>query len=168
IEQYMNEHRNDPNANELWLYFRSVIDWVENTFQKPYQKQNPHQKPRSEMKGVNWGFLYDEYNAVTLDTDDLEKKISQLMMEDDVSHKQGIYSYVLTGDERALNIRTFTDSQKRETYERQGGICKKCGGKFEIEEMEADHISPWSEGGKTISENCQMLCKDCNRRKSNK
>jgi 5-methylcytosine-specific restriction endonuclease McrA len=32
--------------------------------------------------------------------------------------------------------------------------------------MEADHITPWSKGGKTTVENCQLLCLDCNRRKS--
>ena len=39
---------------------------------------------------------------------------------------------------------------------------------FEIEEMEGDHITPWHLGGKTTADNCQMLCKDDNRRKSGK
>ena len=90
------------------------------------------------------------------------------MADEDVTNKKGIYSYVLTRDERYLNIRTFSDNQKREAYERQGGICANCGKHFEITEMEADHITPWHLGGKTISENCQMLCRDCNRRKSGK
>lgn len=38
----------------------------------------------------------------------------------------------------------------------------------EIDEMEGDHITPWHSGGKTTAENCQMLCKDCNRHKSGK
>jgi len=71
-------------------------------------------------------------------------------------------------EEKHLSIRAFTDKMKREAYERQKGICVKCREHFEIEEMEADHITPWHEGGKTISENCQMLCKECNRRKSGK
>ena len=88
------------------------------------------------------------------------------MQDDDVTKKSGIYLYVLTKNEKYLNIRTFTDNQKREVYERQKGICPKCKKHFEIGEMEADHIKPWHEGGKTIAENCQMLCKDDNRRKS--
>lgn len=76
------------------------------------------------------------------------------------------YLYVLTRNEKYLNIREFTESQKRTAYEKQKGICKKCGKYFEFENMEADHITPWIKGGKTIPENCQMLCLDCNRRKS--
>jgi 5-methylcytosine-specific restriction endonuclease McrA len=90
------------------------------------------------------------------------------MMDDDISNKKGIYPFVLTHDERFLNIRTFKDSQKREAYERQKGICAHCGQHYSIKEMEADHITPWHLGGKTDAGNCQMLCKDCNRRKSGK
>jgi 5-methylcytosine-specific restriction endonuclease McrA len=98
----------------------------------------------------------------------LEKEITKLMADEDVTKKSGIYWYVLTREEKYLSIRSFTDNMKREAYERQVGICKKCNKKFEITEMEADHITPWHEGGKTVAENCQMLCKDCNRRKSGK
>jgi 5-methylcytosine-specific restriction endonuclease McrA len=90
------------------------------------------------------------------------------MQDEDVTNKRGIYEYLLSGEERYLSIRAFTDNMKREAYERQKGICAKCGEHFEINEMEADHITPWSEGGKTVAENCQMLCRDCNRRKSDK
>ena len=87
-------------------------------------------------------------------------------MDEDVTKKSGIYSYVLKRDERYLNIRAFSDNQKREAYERQEGICVKCEKHFELNEMEADHATPWHEGGKTSADNCQMLCKDDNRRKS--
>lgn len=100
------------------------------------------------------------------DTDKLEQEIAELMMDDDVSNKKGIYTYVLTRDEKHLNIRKFTDNQKREAYEKQHGICAKCGKHFDIKQMEGDHITPWHAGGKTNAENCQMLCVDCNRRKS--
>ena len=80
--------------------------------------------------------------------------------------KAGIYTYILTKNEKFLNIRAFTDSQKRESYERQKGFCIKCGKHFALSEMEADHITPWHLGGKTMAENCQMLCKEDNRRKS--
>ena len=89
-------------------------------------------------------------------------------MDEDVGNKSGIYSYVLDGDERRLNIRAFTDNMKREAYERQKGICPKCKKHYELSEMEGDHIKPWHEGGKTNAANCQMLCKDDNRRKSGK
>ena len=88
----------------------------------------------------------------------------------DVSFKKGIYEFLLSGKvlENKLNIRTFSDSIKLKVYTAQNGICKKCGKKCaSIEEMEADHIVPWSKGGHTVLENCQMLCKNCNRTKSN-
>ena len=94
--------------------------------------------------------------------------ISELMQDDDVTAKKGIYEYLLSGDEKHLNIRAFTDNQKREAYERQKGICPTCKKHFEIDEMEGDHIDPWHDGGKTTAENCQMLCRSCNRRKSGK
>jgi 5-methylcytosine-specific restriction endonuclease McrA len=84
------------------------------------------------------------------------------------TNKKDIYPYLLTGKEKHLNIRAFTKKQKREAYERQDGICPVCQEHFEIEEMEADHITPWHEGGETKAENCQMLCKEDNRRKSGK
>ena len=155
IEEYMSEHQHDQNANELWLHFQNVISWVGLTFVH-YRK---------EMKGVNWGKLYNQFQDGKFDTNKLESEIVKLMQDEDVTKKPGIYEYVLTRDERHLNIRTFTDNMKREAYERQQGVCPVCSGRFEIGEMEADHITPWSEGGKTVTENCQMLCKDDNRRK---
>jgi hypothetical protein len=161
IENYMAKHQHEKNADELWQYFQDVIAWVRKTFTK-YRK---------EMRGVAWGKLYNENKDKSFDSKELERKIVTLMQDDDVTKKSGIYEYLLTGNERALNIRAFSANQKREAYERQKGICAnpRCpekGKPFEIEEMEADHINPWHEGGKTISENCQMLCKQCNRNKS--
>jgi hypothetical protein len=158
IEVYMSNHQHDPNANEIWLYFQSVINWVKVTFPK-YRK---------EMKGVPWGFLYNEFKDAKLDHKQLETEIANLMQDEDVTNKKGIYEYVLTRKEKHLNIRAFSDNQKREAYERQKGICVVCKKHFEMNEMEADHITPWHLGGKTIAENCQMLCKEDNRRKSGK
>jgi len=158
IKVYMANHQHDQNANELWLYFTSVINWVKLTFVK-YRK---------EMKGVNWGFLYNKFKNEKFDTSALEKEISVLMEDEDVDNKKGIYDYVLTRNERSLNLRLFSDKVKRQTYEKQKGICVKCGKHFALGEMEADHITPWSKGGHTTADNCQMLCKDCNRRKSDK
>ena len=158
IEKYMSIHQHDANANELWMYFRNVIEWVRLTF-TIYRK---------EMKGINWGELYYKFKSEIFDTEKLEQEIQSLMIDDDVTNKKGIYPYVLTRDEKHLNIRAFTESQKRIACEKQKGICNKCGKHFELEEMEADHIMPWSKGGKTNPENCQMLCLECNRRKTGK
>ena len=158
IEEYMSKHQADKDANELWQYFQSVIDWVKRLF-PTYRK---------EMKGLPWGLYYNKFRDKSFNTNDLEEKLQELMLDEDVTNKKGIYEYLLDGDEKHLSIRSFSDKQKREAYEQQKGICPKCGKHFEIEEMEADHIDPWHSGGKTISENCQMLCKPCNRRKSGK
>jgi hypothetical protein len=166
IEQYMSAHQHDPNANELWSYFQAVIAWVQLTF-TTYRK---------EMKGIEWGPLYDQFKDGLFDTEELEARVAMFMKDDDVTRRKGIYAYVLTGDERHLSIRQFTDNQKRAAYERQKGRCyngthcmspgNSIGDKvFDISEMEADHITPWSKGGKTEPDNCQMLCLACNRRK---
>lgn len=118
------------------------------------------------MKGLDLGPLYNRFKDTEYDTDLLEKQVTKLMMDDDVEKKYGIYPYVLDGDERNLNIRAFSENMKREVYERQKGICQKCKKKFQIDEMEADQIKPWHKGGKTNPANCQMICKQCNRRQS--
>lgn len=156
IEQYMAVNQHKPNANELWLYFQSVINWIKVVFPK-YRK---------EMKGVSFGILYNKFKDKEFDSKKLENEITQLMQDEDVTKKSGIYSYVLTRNEKYLSIRAFSPNQKREAFERQKGICIKCGVQFELNEMEADHITPWYLGGKTSAANCQMLCKDDNRRKS--
>ena len=156
VADYMAKHQHDSNADELWNYFQNVIAWVRKTFTN-YRK---------EMSGVNWGDLYNQFKDKKLNANKLETDIAELMQDEDVTKKSGIYPYVLTRQEKYLSIRAFTDKMKREAYEKQKGICMKCKKRFEIEEMEADHIKPWHEGGKTISENCQMLCKEDNRTKS--
>lgn len=158
VEHYMAVHQDDQNANELWSYFQSVINWVNLTF--------PHY--RKEMKGVAWGRLYNKFGKDMLDTAKLEADVARLMQDEDVTRKSGIYDYILSGNERALSIRAFTDNMRREAYERQKGICPACTETFALEEMEADHITPWSKGGKTIAANCQLLCKPDNRVKSGK
>lgn len=118
------------------------------------------------MKGIEWGVLYNEHKAQKLDPKVLETKITSLMQDEDVTSKKGIYEYLLTGKERHLNIRAFTPNQKREAYEKQQGVCPVCAKHFELDEMEADHTTPWHLGGKTSSDNCKMLCQEDNRRKS--
>lgn len=148
IKEYMNLHRNDANANAIWTYFKSVIDWAKLIF--PVQ--------RKELRTVPWNALYDKYNQAPLDAVVLEERVKALMSDEEVQKKSGIYTYALTGEEHTLGLRTFTDNQRREAYERQDGICPKCGDHFKLEEMDGDHIIPWSKQGKTTSDNCQMLC----------
>ncbi|MDL0114135.1 DUF262 domain-containing protein [Campylobacter felis] len=171
ICEYMAKNAKDSkNADELWEYFAKVIDWVEMKFEK-YRK---------EMKGLEWGLFYNTYKDKPLDAKELESKIIELMQDDEVGNKKGVYAYVLSGDEKHLSLRAFSESVKRAVYERQGGVCANSDGhikgvkcpheneKLELEQMEADHIIPWSKGGKTEKENCQMLCVECNRAKSDK
>ena len=160
ICNYMNAHRADPHALELWNRFRDVVDWAKATFPKV----------RTPLKSVNWPDLYDRFGTRVLDPASLEVEVSRLLADPDVTKKPGVYEYVLSGDARVLNIRTFDDAMKLEAYERQGGLCPRCPAgtpAYALAEMHGDHIVPWSAGGKTNAANCQMLCIDCNRRKSN-
>ena len=158
VEDYMGAHQHDPTATTLWNHFQSVINRVEAVFPKY----------RNPMKGVDWGGLYGCLQDESLDPEQLEAEVARLMIDDDVTKQSGIYPYLLTGEEKHLNIRAFTPAMKQKAFEIQKGICKVCAEAFEIADMEADHITPWAQGGKTNEQNCQMLCKPCNRRKSNK
>lgn len=158
IAGYMALHQHDTNADELWDYFQAVIRWVRTTFPKH----------RSEMRGLDWGDLHNRFNETPLDPVALDAEVGRLMADEDVTNKKGIYTYVLTDEEKHLNIRAFTDKMKRVAYERQQGICPACSKHFECKAMEADHITPWVEGGPTSAENCQMLCREDNRRKGSR
>lgn len=158
IEGYMGQHMNDATSANLWSYFYSVIAWVKAVF-PTYRK---------EMKGLDWAKLYDAHHEEDLDPDVLETEIARLMGDEDVTHKAGIYDYVLNHNERVLSIRSFDRRDKLAAYEAQDHRCAICQEKFEFNEMQGDHKIPWSKGGKTVSENCQMLCKECNLKKSNK
>lgn len=157
VEEYMGLHQHDPSAIALWRYFTEVINWVNVTFPK-YRK---------EMKGLPWGILYNKYGKDVHDPSELESKISKLMQDDDVTKRTGIYEYLLSDDDRKLSLRAFTPAQKRRAFEKQAGVCPMCelGVVHAFEDMEADHIVPWSKGGRTIDENCQMLCRRHNNRK---
>lgn len=159
IEVYMSNHQHDPNASALWRYFQDVISWVDATFIV---------KRKKFMKGLEWGFLYNKYKDEVYDTNAIENEVAKLVADDEVEKKNGIYPYILTRDEKYLSLRAFSDNIKQKVYEKQEGICFVCKKHFPLNEMEADHIDPWHEGGKTTEENCQMLCKSDNRRKSGK
>ena len=161
IEVYMSNHQHDASAAPLWQFFQSVITWIETSFR-------PTKERKKIMKGVEWGMLYKQYKDQVFDCKAIDEEVKRLILDDDVTKKTGIYPYILTRKEKYLSIRAFTDAQKLSAYERQMGFCADCGQHFELSQMEADHITPWCDGGRTVADNCQMLCKECNRRKSGK
>lgn len=156
IEKYMNAHKDDENANDLIRYYSSVRKWRKTvfTFYDP------------SMKGVDWGILYNRYKDTAYIAEDIKEEVNKLLDDDEVQNKKAIYGYVLSGHTpitaNRLNFRRFDQKTINRVYKKQGGICPTCGKPFALKEMEADHIIPWSKGGKTVEENCQMLCKSCN------
>lgn len=156
IEDYMGINQNKENALDLWEYFINVINWVEDLFINY----------RSDMKGIPWGELYNSYFDTPFDPNEIEKIVSRLYEDPDVKNKKGIYFYVLNNDSKHLNLRTFEDYIKKSVYEQQSMKCKFCNEHFPLSLMHADHIVPWSLGGKTELSNCQVLCQRCNAQKS--
>lgn len=163
ITEYMALHKSDKDADELWQYFQDVIHWVEKIFPKYYK----------DMKGLDWCHLYNKYHNNSYNSNELSKEVKRLHEDDEVQKTKGIYEYLLCREKdpfagRFLNLRAFDKRDKMAAYSRQDGICPICKQHFEFDDMEGDHIKPWSKGGHTIQENCQMLCKDCNNKKSDK
>ena len=167
-QMYMAVHQHDEDANDLWLYFQSVINWAKMLFP-------------TKRKGITdaqaWGLLYNKYHAKQYNSNALEADIKKLVMDDDVTKKAGIVPFILSDrtwrDEKHLSLRAFTESQKLRAYERQGHKCPLCvangiNTEYAFEDMEGDHIIPWSKGGHTTDDNLQMLCKECNSAKSDK
>lgn len=157
---YMAVHQHDKNAIPLWTYYQNVLHWAISTFNM--------KKFKSIMKGLDWASFYDKYHEESLDIKAMEAKISELLGDDEIQKSNGIIPYVLTGDERYLDLRTFKDKVKLAVWEKQNHKCAICGKEFDFEFMEGDHIKPWREGGRTDIGNCQMLCRPCNRKKGSK
>ncbi len=157
---YMAAHQHDHNALPLWTYYQNVLNWVVSTFSM--------KKFKRIMKGLNWALFYDEYHEQDLDIRSIETRISDLMGDDEIQKPLGIIPYVLTGDEHYLDLRSFPDRTKLAVWERQNHKCALCGKEFDLVFMEGDHITPWREGGRTTPDNCQMLCRECNRRKGSR
>lgn len=160
IEGYMATHQHDPNANNLWTYFQNVCNWAITNFDLKHF--------RKIMKGLDWANLYDRFGTATLDTAAMAERISKLMRDSEIQKQQGIIPYVLTGDEHLLDLRAFPEDIKLAVWEEQHHRCALCGKEFDLVFMEGDHITPWRDGGRTVKENCQMLCRECNRRKGAK
>lgn len=176
VEAYMRDHQHHPNANELWLYFQSVINWVEATFPKK----------RSQMKSVKWGPLHRICKSATLDPIKLDGRVNALMSDTEVKRKVGIYEFVLGGesDTKLIEVRVFDEKTKLAAYGRQTAAAKAAGTSncpmcaaggnnnaeriYEFTEMDADHVTAWSKGGATNISNCEMLCTSHNRSKGNR
>ncbi|MCD8191840.1 MAG: DUF262 domain-containing protein [Oscillospiraceae bacterium] len=163
ITEYMARRKSDADADELWQYFQDVIHWAEKIFPKYY----------ADMKGLDWCHFYNEYHNRTYNSSVMGAEVKRLHEDDDVQKPKGIYEFLLCRDTdpfagRLLNLRAFSKREKLAAYSKQNGVCPVCGEHFDYEDMEGDHIKPWSKGGETIPENCQMLCKDCNNKKTDK
>lgn len=176
IGGYMSAHRNDTNINEVKTYFNTVIDWVSTIFRDV----------ESEMKGIEWGRLYEQYHTTPFSPEELSKKVQDLYGDGYVKNRKGIWEFVLgdSKDFKLLDIRIFDEPTKKSTYARQTKLAEANGESncplctegheankakvWKFEEMDADHVTPWSKDGATSPENCQMLCKTHNRSKGNK
>ena len=176
VEDYMSKHRHDNNINELKIYFNSVIDWVDSVFINVYD----------EMRGLEWGRLYETYHKQPYDSQAVADKVSELYDDVFIRNKKGIFEYVLGGcvDSKLLEVRIFDERDKRAVYNKQTTEAKAKGVSncplcalgndnnrtriWQLKEMDADHVTAWSKGGATDISNCQMLCKTHNRAKGNK
>lgn len=166
----MLKHQRDKDASELWQNFSTILEWVRGKF-ATYDKA---------LKGLDWGAIYYAYQSGLLDDNIIKnravvihEKIAELVNDEEVTAKmKGIYQYVIYGESKYLSLRTFDEKTIKQKYEEQTHHCIYCvdegnNQEYALQELEADHIIPWSLGGKTISENCQLLCKKHNSSKGN-
>ena len=176
IDAYMSRHRRDTDIKEIKAYFMAVIDWADSKFDNIYD----------EMRGLEWGELYEKYHTKPYDHKALSAKVEELMTDDYVTNKKGIFEYVLGGceDKKLLNVRVFDKNIIKKVYKKQTDEAIKkgisncplcaCGHDankskiWEMKDMDADHVTAWSKGGETSEKNCQMLCKTHNRAKGNR
>ncbi len=159
IRGYMAKHQNDKDANELWEYFKRVFEWKDEIFTT---------KDKRNMNGVPWGHLYNEFKDEQLDPISIDKEIEDLLLNSHVQKKKGVYQYVLSKEEKYLNLRQFPENIKMEVYKEQDQKCYICEEEKEYSQVEADHDIPWWKDGPTTKENCRVLCIKCNREKSGK
>jgi hypothetical protein len=176
IAAYMSAHRNDDNINELKTYFNTVINWVSTVFTDVLP----------EMRGLEWGRLYEEYHSNSYDPQMISDEVQKLAADDAVENRKGIFEYLLGGstDTKLLAVRVFDEKVKKATYEKQTQAAQATGKSncplcaighdanknriYKISEMDADHVSAWSNGGDSSAKNCQMLCVTHNRAKGNR
>lgn len=161
IEEYMGAHQDDEDAEELKNYFIAVCKWAEEII-------GDDESPSRVQLGYKWGDLYREYHdSFEINREYIDSKLHDLIMDDEVNEKpKGFYPFIVSGNVNELFQRQFKKSMKEKKYREQQGICPHCGEHYALTNMEADHVIPWKDGGKTTYDNLQMLCKDCNRRKA--
>jgi hypothetical protein len=176
IDDYMSIHRRDKNINELKRYFNSVIDWISGVFTDI----------ESEMCGLEWGRLYEQYHKKAYDPKKVSAEVRKLYGDPYIKNRKGIFEYILGGsvDTKLLEVRVFDEATKKSVYMEQTAAakaknksnCPLCATGhdankskvWKLEEMDADHVTAWSKGGATAAKNCQMLCKTHNRAKGNR
>jgi len=176
IDDYMSLHRYDKNINELKKYFNSVIDWISGVFTDV----------ESEMRGLEWGRLYEAYHKKSYNPKKVSEEAQKLYGDPYVKNRKGIFEFILGGstDTKLLEVRVFDDATKKSAYKEQTikaeqkkkSNCPHCAlghdankeKIWSLNDMDADHVTAWSKGGKTASKNCQMLCKTHNRAKGNR
>jgi hypothetical protein len=177
VEAYLAKHRADSGINELRTYFNSVIDWVGSVFTR---------SPDKEMRGLEWGRLYEEHHLKAYNAAQVDADVSALRGDPAVHSSKGIYEYVLGGkkDHKLLSIRVFDEKTKATRYEQQTKDAKAKGVSncplcavgdnankdriYKLSEMDADHVAAWSKGGQTDLKNCELLCITHNRAKGNR
>ena len=175
VDEYMSKHRHDTDIKGVKLYFNSVIDWVESVFQAV----------EKEMRGLEWGELYETYHKNSYNPAKIDKQIKELYGDPYVKSRKGVYEYILGNsvDTKLLEVRVFDEADKRSAYAKQKTSAEKSGKSncshctighdankskiWSFAEMEADHVTAWSKGGATKASNCEMLCKTHNRAKGN-
>lgn len=176
IDNYMSRHRKDENITELKNYFNSVIDWVSSVFTDV----------ESEMRGLEWGRMYEEYHKKAYDPKKVSAEVHKLYADSYVKNRKGVFEFILGGssDTKLLDVRVFQDDVKKPVYAKQTEEAKKKGKSncshcsmghnankekiWSLSEMDADHVAAWSKGGTTDAKNCEMLCKTHNRAKGNR
>jgi len=176
IDNYMSRHRKDTNIKELKTYFNCVIDWVSSVFTDV----------KSEMRGLEWGRLYEEYHTKAYNPAKVSAEVQKLYGDPYINNRKGIFEYILGGsvDTKLLEVRVFDEATKQAVYAIQTAKTKAKGESncplcsighdanrskiWKLGEMDADHVAAWSKGGKTAIRNCEMLCKTHNRAKGNR
>ena len=176
IGDYMSRHRFDTNITELKIYFNSVIEWVSSVFKDV----------ESEMKGLEWGRLYEEFHKKAYHPNQVSVEVQKLYGDPYIKNRKGIFEYILGGsvDTKLLDVRVFDEATKKSVYAAQTAKAETKGESncplctighdankskiWKLADMDADHVSAWSKGGATESKNCQMLCKTHNRAKGNR
>lgn len=176
IGSYMSQHRKDSNINELKNHFNSVVDWVSGVFKDV----------QSEMRGLEWGPLYEKYHSKSYDPAEVSAEIKRLYSDPYVRNRRGVFEYILGGlqDTKLLDVRVFDEAVKKSVYTTQTTAAEAVGTSncplcavghaanrkkiWKVTEMDADHVSAWSKGGGSSAKNCQLLCISHNRAKGNR